>query len=437
MSSTELDRGRDLASLAPRAVPSPPPEWGSGVDPAVLVDLSPDAAFVIDVDGRLRYANQAAETMFGGVAAEHIGSSVLELVHPDDAKVVMSSLHAVLNKPVGTPVEVRVLGPSGQWRWIEVIGRDCRAVAGIEGILCSGRDLTERRMWEVAANDVVLLQQVVQHAATIVLCLDAEGRVTSVNGAFTRLLGHDPSVVVGSALLAFVSPSHQRILTDALAGASWAGATGVEVAMRAADGQPDSLIRLEIVNLVADPVVAGYIVTGYDVSDLQDAKRQLEHLATHDALTGLANRALLHDRLHRLLTAQEPLALLYVDLDEFKPVNDRLGHSAGDELLCCVAGRLAAAVDAGDLVARVGGDEFVVMARGVTELAQATALAERLEAIVRAPFGLRSGIVQVSASVGAVIAGPESSALGLLGEADLAMYVAKAGRTGRWPPLDK
>jgi diguanylate cyclase (GGDEF)-like protein/PAS domain S-box-containing protein len=346
-------------------------------------------------------------------------------------------LHAALNKPVGKPVEVRVLGPSGQWRLIEVIGRDCRATAGIEGILCSGRDLTERRMWEVAANDVVLFQQVVQHAATIVLRLDAEGRVTSVNGAFTRLLGHDPSVIVGSALLAFVSPSDRRILTEALAGAGWAGATAIEVAMRAADGQPDRVIRLEIVNLVADPIVAGYIVTGYDVSDLQDAKSRLEHLATHDALTGLANRALLQDRLHRLLANKEPLALLYVDLDEFKPVNDRLGHSAGDELLCCVAGRLAAAVAIGDLVARVGGDEFVVMALGVTELAQATALAARLEAILRSPFGLRSGIVRVSASVGAVIARPESSAQGLLGEADLAMYVAKGGRRERWPALDQ
>ncbi len=394
------------------------------VDHQALLEASPDALFVIDGHGRLEYANRAAEEMLGWKAADLAGRPVLDLVHPDDLMLALSSLDVVRGKPVGTPIEVRVRDDQGVWRWLEVVGRDGAMTGGVEGIVCTARDLTRRRTWEVAASDVTRFQQVVQHAAAILMLLDADGTVTSVNGAFGRLLGHGPSIV-GSRLAGFAAPGHERDVTDAIATAVHTRTATAEVPMRAARCPEPIPIRLEIVNLLDDQVVEGFVVTGHDVSEPQEMKSRLEHLATHDSLTGLPNRAMIQDRLHALVSARRPLAVMYVDLDRFKPVNDRLGHEVGDELLATVSQRLTEVVDAGNLVARVGGDEFVVLALGVTERSTASWLADRLERALGVPYTLRSGIVQIGASVGFAVAGPDSTAAGLLAEADRVMYARK------------
>lgn len=394
------------------------------IDPGAVANAGPDALFVVDTTGRLVWANPATEAVVGWGASE-IGRSVFDIVHPDDASLVLSSVESVQGKPVGTPIEVRVLRPDGTWRWLEIIGRDCSDVPGVEGIVATARDLTQRRMWEVAAGDAAHLQQVVQHARSIVLLLDADGAVTSVNGAFGRLLGHDPSVVVGSPLERFVDPSARADLGVALAEARDRRLATVELAMRRHLGGDPLLVRLEIVASLDDPVLPGYIVTGHDMSELQEARHRLEHLATHDELTGLPNRALLRDRLDELMRGGCSLAVLYLDLDRFKPVNDALGHDAGDELLRIVARRLTAGIAQGDFVARVGGDEFVVVARRIADRPTAEALAARLAGLIGAPFALRAGPAQVGVSVGVAVAAPGVTARELLLEADYAMYATK------------
>jgi PAS domain S-box-containing protein len=204
-----------------------------------VFDHSPDPTFVIDLDGRLRYLNVAAAEAIGPTATSWLGCHVSAFLHPDDLMLMASSLQSVQGKAVGTPVEMRVADPMRVWRWMEIIGRDCCDVPGIEGILCTARDLTQRRMWEVAANDVTRFQQVVHHAAAIVLSLDAAGVVTATNAALTRILGHDPSAVVGSPLSAWVAEAGAGLLGDALTRARDAGASSVELPMRrAGDGPP-------------------------------------------------------------------------------------------------------------------------------------------------------------------------------------------------------
>lgn len=393
-----------------------------------MIDHSPDPTFVVDLDGRLRYLNAAAEEAIGPSATSWLGCHVSTFLHPDDLMLMASSLLSVQTKAVGTPVEMRVAHPVRGWRWMEIVGRDCSGVPGIEGILCTARDLTQRRMWEVAAHDVTRFQQVVHHAAAMVLSLDATGNVTATNAALTRILGHDPSTVVGSPLAVWVSDGFETLLADALAGARDHGTSSVEVPMCPARGGSAVPVRLEVVSLLDDPVVASFVVTGLDVSELQETRRRLEHLATHDPLTGLPNRKLLDERLARILAEGQPVALLYVDLDRFKAVNDTFGHEAGDDLLVLVAERLLGEVGRKDLVARVGGDEFVILATGVGEEAAAAALADRLAKALRTPYGLRAGTAQIGASVGAVVAGAGAVAATLLAEADLAMYTAKSRR---------
>jgi PAS domain S-box-containing protein len=237
-----------------------------------------------------------------GWKAEDWQPSLLELVHPDDVAVMVSSATTVLGKSQGTPVEVRVRCADDSWRRVEIVGRDAFDHPGVRGLVIMVRDITQRRMWEVAAGDTAVFQQLVQHGSSITLLLDDAGRISSVNAAFTRLLGHDPSLTVDHCLVEFCAPGSAADLETAVELASSSGSvTSCEVAMRNSDPTvPPRPIRFEIVNLLDDPVIGGFVVTGHDVSDLHRARRSLEHLARHDALTGLANRSVLIEQLEQI-----------------------------------------------------------------------------------------------------------------------------------------
>ncbi|MBK9969375.1 MAG: EAL domain-containing protein [Acidimicrobiaceae bacterium] len=405
---------------------------GEQIDFAALVQNIPDSLVVVDSAINLVFVNQAGVELLGWKAEDWHGRSLLELVHPDDVAVMVSSATTVLGKSHGTPVEVRVRCADDSWRRVEIVGRDAFDHPGVRGLVIMVRDITQRRMWEVAAGDTAVFQQLVQHGSSITLLLDDAGRISSVNAAFTRLLGHDPSLTVDHCLVEFCAPGSAADLETAVELARSSGSvTSCEVAMRNSDPTvPPRPIRFEIVNLLDDPVIGGFVVTGHDVSDLHRARRSLEHLARHDALTGLANRSVLIEQLEQIIATRQPTAAVFIDLDRFKPVNDLFGHEAGDELLCEVSERLRRVVRQGDLVARVGGDEFVVLAVGVDDLATGQAFCDRIDASLAEPYLLADGPVRLTASVGLALRDAESTVTGLLADADLAMYEAKAERRG-------
>ena len=187
-------------------------------------------------------------------------------------------------------------------------------------------------------------------------------------------------------------------------------------------------------NLLHEPTVRGIVVNARDVSDRKALEAQLTHQAFHDPLTGLANRALFFDRvthaLERRERMQDGLAVLFLDLDNFKTVNDSLGHAAGDRLLVAAAVRLGVCVRASDTVARLGGDEFAVLIEDATG-DMASVAAERITAALRAPFELEGKEVFVTASLGIAFAEAGSTASELLRNADMAMYTAKGRGKGR------
>jgi diguanylate cyclase (GGDEF)-like protein/PAS domain S-box-containing protein len=387
----------------------------------------PDAVFIVDALGDIAWANDRCAATLGWSLDDLVGSNVLDFAHPDDAVLVATSLESVQDKGIGTHMEVRSRSASGEWRSLELIGRDCLEDPDIQGILCVARDLTERRRWELAEGDDARIQRVLQHVPTIVALLDADGVITSANGALTRLLGQDPSWMIGRRLVSFAADDVEAVrFSEAIDVTTSYVPNAVEVAMNGSSSTGRVPIRFEIVNLLDDPAVNAVVVTGHDITELHHARSRLEHLATHDVLTDLPNRSLLARRLSDLLAARRPLTLLYVDLDRFKPVNDLFGHGTGDEVLRRVADRLRSTVSPSDVVARVGGDEFVVLAVGVTEPAAATLLATRIRDRLREPYLLPTGEVVIGASVGAAIASPGVTAEHLLHAADDAMYQAKA-----------
>lgn len=200
--------------------------------------------------------------------------------------------------------------------------------------------------------------------------------------------------------------------------------------VRRADGR---WIWVEIVgqNLLEDPEVRGVIQTLRDVSERRALEQRLVEQAHHDALTGLANRRSFIESLEEVLgsDATSAVGVVYLDLDHFKPVNDRLGHAAGDEVLRVVAARIRSAARARDLPARLGGDEFVVLAHGIADEPTARAAGTRLHDAVTGPVEVvRGTVVEVGASVGVAFTRGPCSADELIARADAALYEAKRGR---------
>lgn len=272
----------------------------------------------------------------------------------------------------------------------------------------------------------------VQHATDVILLIDRDGVVRHATPSAERIWGTATAQLIECPLIDLVISEDRavvRALADQLSDAPRTVRT-IELRCRHADGRVRDL-EVIAVNLLADPVVAAIVLTCHDLTERKAFERQLTAMAFHDALTGLPNRALFLDRLEHALTradhAGPSLTVMFLDLDNFKIVNDSLGHASGDRLLVTVAAGLQAVVGTEGTVARLGGDEFILLLEYVTDLAVAARLAERLAEAIRQPIPLDGHEIVVTASIGITrgIPGhdrPEQ----LLRDADLAMYGAKA-----------
>ena len=276
----------------------------------------------------------------------------------------------------------------------------------------------------------------VQNASDVVLICTSEGTVTYQSPTAGTAWGYAADGLVGRPLLAVVNPDDQpaflQLLEQLQAGP---GTTrGTELRVRDAS-DAWCYVELILTNLLQEPDVEGLVVTARDIAPRKAFEKQLIQQAFHDSLTLLPNRALFLDRLEQALVRavrrQGSVGLLFLDLDNFKLINDGLGHQAGDELLVEAAARLQACVREEDTVARMGGDEFVIL-MGLTTEAAAVLAAERIEQQFRRPFriGGRDFITTVSIGIALGDAGHEQPDI-LLRNADVAMYRAKASGRGR------
>jgi diguanylate cyclase (GGDEF)-like protein/PAS domain S-box-containing protein len=276
------------------------------------------------------------------------------------------------------------------------------------------------------------LQSIVQNSSDCILIVGSDATVRTLTGSVEPIFGHDWEDAQGERLLDRVHPQDAALVGAFLESVSVKPADEPQEAewrMRYADGAYRH-IAAAATNLLEDARVGGIVITARDVEDRKAFEEQLRHRAFHDTLTGLANRALFYDRIEHALSrgarADGQVAILFVDLDDFKAANDARGHAEGDRLLQEVARRLTACLRTTDTAARFGGDEFGVLLEGVTDAATVSATAARMLEALAQPIELADGPVAVSASIGIAISTAQDRGVeAFLRKADLAMYEAK------------
>ena len=374
------------------------------------------------------HANPAAERLFGWRLENKLGSSALELVHHDDVALALSSVETVAGKDAGSPIELRVRA-ADEWLLVELTGTRYDD-DGQDLLVLALRDIGERRRWEIAHDDNAAFRAAVHHAGALLLLVDPEGFVRSGSAAVMRDLGHDPERVQGVHVTDLVHREDRPLMVaalDDLGDPDKPGRHTFEARLESMLGRAVPY-QIDVAGLGADPTIEGYVVSGHDISQLDEARRQLSHNAAHDRLTGLLNRAGFLDRLsHDLAAGQTNRTLAFIDLDHFKPVNDRWGHAVGDRVLAIIARRIEAAVRGTDYVGRIGGDEFAMVV-AASDPTMTSMIVERVEAAIAEPITLADDAVDVTATVGTAVVMPGSTAEGLLAAADARMYEAKAAK---------
>ncbi len=277
-------------------------------------------------------------------------------------------------------------------------------------------------------------QEILRNASDAVVVVDRSGLITYATPSTPAIVAGEPAALVGSAVTRVVQPEDAPLLREFLRTVrdrAWSGST---IACRSSSTPPRDL-EVSVVDLLANDLVAGVVVTFRDVTERLAFEAELSARALHDPLTGLANRALFNDRLDQALRRATRRharpAVLYLDLDTFKAVNDTLGHTAGDQVLVEAARRLRTVLRPGDTAARLGGDEFGVLIEDTTDAAEAVAVADRIRSALQAPFQVAGRDLHVSASVGIVRSDSRTDdPVALLRNADIAMYEAKREARG-------
>jgi diguanylate cyclase (GGDEF)-like protein/PAS domain S-box-containing protein len=419
-----------------------------------------DTALVLAVD-------DATTRLLGWPAQEMVGKTSLELIHPDDQQLAVENWMQMLAS-AGPPraIVVRHLHRDGSWVWVELtnhnhlddpelscvvaemvasdpaprLGRPGRsgAQAQDDG---GDREAAPRRVVEWLAEREYLLHRLAEALPLGVIQLDAHGRVVYTNRVLHEILGV-PRAHTFVEQLAPVVAEERTLVEEAVAAVLDDGLdNSIEVHIAAGRSGADKELRQCVLTMrsLAGPgdSLSGALVCVLDVTDSVRVREELRRRATYDEVTQCHNRTAVMELLAGELApsrAGRPVALVYIDLDHFKEVNDRFGHAAGDELLSIVGRRLLGAVRHADTVGRIGGDEFLLVCPGMGSAAQAMRAAARVAAVFDEPVHLGAGTVRCRASIGVAWSGAaHADADTLVGWADAAMYEAK--RTGSRRPV--
>ena len=346
--------------------------------------------------------NHALAIMLGYEVEEMIGRSALDFIAPESRDEALANMSA----PPGGPRHYVGLRNDGSTFPIEVLAREYQ-YEGRDVRVVSVRDVTERVAAESALRgSEAQFRALIENASDFIIIIDRTGVIRYVSPSVVRMMGFTEDEIVGTSSFSWVHPEDREYLIAIFQRRLVEHGVGVpiEFRIRRRDGSWRILEAIGNFDLLDSPTLAGVILNARDITDRRQAEEAVKRLAYHDALTGLPNRAFFEDCLRTRLagakTNGDVLAVLFVDVDHFKLVNDTLGHIGGDELLQVISGELKELIRDGDTVARVGGDEFVVLLSGIKDEKDAVDTARRILARLDKRRVIRGRDLRVTTSVG-------------------------------------
>ena len=396
---------------------------------STLINWTPEA-IAVHRGGKIIYANPSTQRMMGATdAQELLGKPLMEFVHPDYRAVAIARVNQQTTDGTAVPrIEEKFVKLDGTAIDVEVQATPI-FYDGAPAIQVAMRDITALKL---AQERLELAASVFSHAREGIAITDAKGTIIDVNDTFTRITGYPRDEAVGRnpRILRSGRQSgafYEKMWSDLNEKGYWDG----EVWNRRKNG--DEYMQQLTISAVRreDASIRNYVALLSDITEQKQHERQLEHMAHFDALTGLPNRVLLADRLQQALNQaqrrEEQLAVVYLDLDGFKAVNDCHGHQVGDELLVAVATAMKQSLREGDTLARIGGDEFVVVLIDVADEVSTQSMLVRLLKAAAERIQVGAFALQVSASMGVTFypQAKEVDADQLMRQADQAMYQAK------------
>ncbi|HEY1043087.1 MAG TPA: EAL domain-containing protein [Telluria sp.] len=397
------------------------------------IELTPGVAIhAIDRDGRVTYWNNKCTELFGVPPQEALGQPLECLIsHPGHEQDYQAHLQHIFDTGEASRVADWQVGRrDGSARWVSGSAFPLVRHGQVEQVFCMEFDITGRKANE---RNLVLAAQVFEHSRDAIMITDAHNRIVAVNGAFTEMTGYSALEVAGREAQTYQEGMRDEALREqirehVLHHDHWSG----ELWGRRRDGSPLPLAGS--VTAIRDErgTLTSYMAVMSDITERKRAEEEARHLAEHDYLTGLPNRVLFRDRLQQALaTARRKMsqvAVLYIDLDRFKEINDTHGHIVGDIVLREVAARLSRCVRSMDTVCRQGGDEFVVMLADIGSAEHAAHVAGTMMKAVTSMNQADGVSVALSVSIGIAlypVDGPDIDTL--LKHSDVAMYHAKEG----------
>ncbi len=407
-----------------------------------MVDLANCLILRLDLEGRITFLNEYGERFLGYADNELVGRKALGTIVPpveSTGRDLASLIRGMCRDPGSLPCgENENLRKNGERVWVSWSNRPIVENGVLTGILCVGADITrQRRTMEELVRRERFHGSIIARSTDIITIVDHDGRILHESPSATRHLGQPAEEVAGTMLHAHIHPQDRKMLDGVLTTVLANPGDNPVFAFRRTrrDG---SMAHLEVTatNCLDDDAVSGIILNCRDVTERTAFEEQLKRHVFLDALTGLPNRALFLDRLTHAIARlkRKPgyqFAVLFVDLDRFKLVNDSLGHPAGDRLLTMIGGRIAGCLRRVDTVARFGGDEFILLLDEIDDDRQAIRVAERIREELARPFAMDQGEVFASASIGIVFSSPEySDPDQVIRDADTAMFKAKARGKG-------
>lgn len=404
-----------------------------------VVELSPDA-IVVHSGGKMVFVNSAAVRLFGAHSAEEmVGRPVLDFVDSSSQAAVIARIKTMQEEGRAVPLaEERFVALDGRRLDVEVAAapfqyENRQAVQVVVRDVTARREAEEhlKRIAEALAKSEQRYRHLFERNLAGVYRNTIDGRILDCNDACAKIFGfrNREELMDAPALNVYFDPADREALVRDLL--ERRTVMNREQVYRRRDGTPVWI--LENVSLLDDENGKPTILEGtvIDITDRKLAEQRIEYQAFHDALTGLPNRILFRDRVTVALTQSHrmhtPVAVMFLDLDEFKSINDSLGHTIGDELLREVAQRLKACIREEDTVARMGGDEFTLLAARLSSREDATRIAQKILPVVAKPYVIEGHELHITTSIGVAIC-PEDGedADTLLKNADAAMYRAKA-----------